>query len=78
MQTLRNLFFILAGMFLIISCVTNTNGKKGKVTDVDGNVYETVPIGAQNWMAENLKTTKYNDGSPIPNVTDTTLSLIHI
>jgi uncharacterized protein (TIGR02145 family) len=41
--------------------------------DGDNTYYPVLQINSQLWMAENLKTTKYNDGTPIPNITDNTM-----
>jgi uncharacterized protein (TIGR02145 family) len=69
------LFFhlILLGFILFItgSCKKDEM-VSSTVTDIDGNVYNVVVIGTQIWMQENLKTTRYNDGTPIINITDTT------
>jgi len=45
----------------------------GMVTDYDGNIYQTIIIGTQCWMKEDLKVTHYPNGDPIPNITDNTV-----
>ena len=40
------------------------------ITDIEGNVYNTVKIGTKEWMVQDLRTTKYRNGDPIPNVTN--------
>ncbi len=42
------------------------------IKDIDGYLYDTVTIGSQVWIKQNLKTTHYRNGDPIPQVTNPT------
>jgi uncharacterized protein (TIGR02145 family) len=69
---------MIMGVFLMLSsnCKkdddNNNNPPSNTITDIDGNVYHTVTIGTQVWMVENLRTTRYRNSEPIPNVTNGT------
>ena len=56
---------------VVLSCSKDEeNLPENSVNDVEGKVYQTVVIGTQTWMAENLQTSRLNDGTPIPRVED--------
>ncbi len=75
---MKHLFYIFLSLVLfgcaaeeeLVPSTPATPTSNGLVTDCDGNEYETVLIGNQEWMAENLRTTCYANGDAIPNVQD--------
>jgi uncharacterized protein (TIGR02145 family) len=69
MKELLKATILILGLGLITACEKKQSGLP---IDGDGNEYDTVTIGTQVWLAENLKTTKYNNGVSIPCVTDNT------
>jgi len=71
----RKLFFpfiLFSFMFFTACKATVKTELLPTVIDIDGNVYHAITIGTQVWMVENLKTTRYRDGTSIPFVTNGT------
>lgn len=65
-QLTLSFYFIF---FFIIACKDEKTTIL-EIKDVDGNIYHSVKIGSQVWMIENLKSTKFRNGDPIPYITD--------
>lgn len=71
MNNLKLHFTILISLLFVFNACKKEkleSYKRGTVVDYEGNTYETVKIGEQWWMAENLNSTKYADGTEIPHV----------
>ncbi len=80
----RTLFWMwLIAISVVVSCGKEEDDDKhvpllpdpDSVTDIEGNEYPVVRIGNQLWMAENLRVSLFNDGTPVPSTSPTNLDM---
>lgn len=76
MNRIQTILFLLLLSFSFFKLQSQNNVTGSTVTDIDGNIYKTVKIGNQVWMAENLKTTHYRNGDPILTTVPDTLNYL--
>lgn len=69
-KTSKELLPVIFLFIILTSCEKTDYESSSEVKDIDGNTYPVISIGEQLWMVENLRTTRYNDGTEIPNVSD--------
>lgn len=72
---MKNLFRISGLILLLILIHSCKKEVDNTVQDIDGNIYNTVTIGTQVWMKENLRTTKYRNGDLIGTTSPSTMSI---
>lgn len=73
---MKKTVYILALIISIIACDKNSDPDPVlPLTDIDGNEYDTIKISSQLWMQQNLKTSHYRNGDPIPEITSNSLWL---
>ncbi len=74
-ETMQKLLYTLFTTVLFIATAFSQGEQRyanGSATDQDGNTFEWINYGTQDWAIENAEVITYRDGTPIPQVTDAT------